>query len=104
MKLYVGGAHQGQLEQAERENPGAHLVRGFHEIVRGLDDPAGFVDALMRDHPDAVVVSDEIGSGVVPMLSADRAWRENVGRGLCRIAQASESVTRVVCGIGTRIK
>ena len=51
-----------------------------------------------------VVTSDEVGYGVVPMDAGERAWREAVGRGLCRIAQASERVTRVCCGIGVVIK
>ena len=34
MKLYVGGAFQGQEELARRENPGAEIWPDFHETVR----------------------------------------------------------------------
>ena len=34
MKLYIGGAYQGQEELAISENPGAEIVPDFHEEVR----------------------------------------------------------------------
>lgn len=55
-------------------------------------------------HPDAIVVANEVGAGVVPIVKEDRLFREAVGRALCIVAQESESVTRCVCGIGVRIK
>ena len=34
MKLYIGGAYQGQTELAQEENPGILLYRDFHETIR----------------------------------------------------------------------
>ena len=34
MKLYIGGAYQGQEELAQQENPGAEFFFGFHETIR----------------------------------------------------------------------
>jgi len=108
MKVYVGGAHQGQAELAAREHPGAELVPDFHLVVREIleagGDPAAYARALIESKPDAVIVSDELGSGIVPMEPIDRAWREAHGRAMCLICQHAESVTRAVCGIGVRIK
>ncbi|NLO84824.1 MAG: adenosylcobinamide kinase [Clostridiales bacterium] len=108
MKLYIGGAYQGQQELAELENEGAIIMSAFHEKVREIlaqeTDPREFALQLCITSPDAVIVSDEIGSGIVPISAEERAWREAVGRALCIIAQHSQSVTRVVCGIGVRIK
>lgn len=108
MKLYIGGAYQGQQELAEQENGNAVIIGAFHERVREViaqgGDPREFARQLCIDTPDAVIVSDEIGSGIVPMSAEERAWREGVGRALCIIAQHAKSVTRVVCGIGVRIK
>lgn len=108
MKLYIGGAHQGQQQLAERENPGCEIIADFHELVRtwvqnGLD-PQQQTEMLCREHPAAVIVSDEVGCGVVPMGADNRHWREQVGRMQCVIAAQAESVTRVMCGIGVRIK
>lgn len=108
MKLYIGGAYQGQSELAARENPGAEIFDAFHERMRKLTEENGDARAFALEfcaaHPDAVIVSDEIGSGIVPIDAFERRWRENTGRALCIIAANAQSVTRVVCGIGTRIK
>ena len=65
MKLYIGGAYQGQAELARQENPDGELFERFHETIRekvqkeGQDAPA-FAEKFCREHPDAVVVSDEV--------------------------------------------
>ena len=109
MKLYIGGAFQGQEELARKENPNGEIFSAFHETVRdavlkGNQDPRAFAEAFCREHPEAIVVADEVGSGVVPMLAEDRLFREAVGRALCVIAGQANQVTRCVCGIGVRIK
>ena len=108
MKLYIGGAYQGQAELAHSENPGAVILDDFHEAVREAmsrgEDPRAFARRVIETQPDAVIVANEVGAGVVPVDADERAYREAVGRALCLIAQAAESVTRVVCGIGVRIK
>ena len=105
MKLYIGGACQGQEELARRENPGAEIIPDFHLLLKDCAcDPRAFAENFYREHSNAVVVADEIGCGVVPIDRNDRAWREAAGRALCVLAQKAETVTRVVCGIGVRIK
>ena len=59
---------------------------------------------LIRCNPDVILVSDEVGYGVVPIDAFDRAYRENVGRICTKLAAYSDKVTRVICGIGTVIK
>lgn len=109
MKLYIGGAWQGQEELARQENPSAEIFPDFHETVRkavlidGMD-PRNFAEQFSREHPDAVVTANEIGAGVIPMAAEDRVYREAVGRALCVIAGKAEQVIRCVCGIGVRIK
>ena len=109
MKRYVGGVCQGQEEMARSENPGCEVFADFHETIRSTvlqdgQEPREFAQRFCEKHPDAVVVANEVGAGVVPMNREDRAFREAVGRALCVIAQKAESVTRCVCGIGVRIK
>lgn len=108
MKLYVGGAWQGQTELARAENPGAEILDSFHERIREAvnrgENPREFAVQTCIQHPQAVIVADEVGAGVVPMRAEDRAFREAVGRALCIIAQQAEAVVRVTCGIGVRIK
>lgn len=109
MRLYIGGAWQGQEELARVENPEREIIPAFHEIIREEvlrcgRDPVEVAEGCIREHPMAAVVSDEVGSGVVPMQAEERRYREAVGRALCRLAESAESVTRCVCGIGVRIK
>ena len=105
MKLYIGGAYQGQEELARKENSSAEIIPDFHLMLKGFGgDPRDFAEDFYCKHSDAVIVANEIGCGVVPIDRRERAWREAVGRALCVLAQKSENVTRVVCGIGVRIK
>ena len=108
MKLYIGGAYQGQLELARAENPDALILADFHmavqEALRRGEEARAFARSVVAAHPDAVIVANEVGAGVVPIEAQERAFREAVGRALCVIAQAAQQVTRVVCGIGVRIK
>ena len=108
MKLYIGGAWQGQEELARGENPGAEILCEFHERVREAvgrgKDPRRFAERVCAEKPDAVIVANEVGAGVVPVEASERAFREAVGRALCVIAQRADEVTRAVCGIGVRIK
>ena len=109
MKLYIGGVYQGQEELARAENPGSEYYQNFHETIRRAaltegHEPREFARQFCQEHPDAIVIANEVSAGVVPMVREDRAFREAVGRALCIIAQEAESVTRCVCGIGVRIK
>jgi len=108
MKLYIGGAYQGQDELAQTENLSAEIFLGFHETIRVAvndgEDPRAFAERFCKEHPDCVIAANEVGAGVVPMRKEDRLFREAVGRALCVIAQEAKQVTRCVCGIGVRIK
>ena len=61
-------------------------------------------EELIRKNPEVILVSDEVGYGVVPVDAFQRAYREAVGRTCTKLASFSRKVTRVVCGIGTVIK
>lgn len=108
MKLYIGGAYQGQNELAQSENRDVQVFCNFHETIREAvstgEEPRAFAARFCVEHPDGVIAANEVGAGVVPMRAEDRAFREAVGRALCVIAQEAKQVTRCVCGIGVRIK
>ncbi len=109
MKLYVGGVYQGQEDLARSENPGSEVFADFHETIRTVvlqegQEPREFARRFCEEHPEAIIIANEVGAGVVPIIREDRAFREAVGRALCVIAQNAEYVVRCVCGIGVRIK
>ena len=83
----------------------ARCITNYHLLVKRLgDDCIGFTEELCRTNPEAVIIIDEIGCGIVPVEKSERIWRENVGRCGCIIAANSEKVLRIVCGIPAIIK
>ena len=59
---------------------------------------------LERQGKKVLVISDEVGNGVVPMEAFERVYRECVGRCLIRLATEAEKVERILCGMGQQIK
>lgn len=126
MILITGGAFQGKkayaaetfsLDEsmtADGENcswEDIYKARGifhFHEYIRrSLEEGRELktlAEDLFRKNPEAVIVVNELGSGVVPIDAFDRDYRETVGRICCELAKYADEVHRVVCGIGTVIK
>ena len=78
----------------------------------GMDDaskrrslwPLPFTDRLLCKNPDAIVIMNEIGSGIIPLEKSERLWREQTGRAGCRIAERSDTVIRLCSGIPEAIK
>ena len=126
MKLYIGGAYRGKsrlvLEKygflPEDTADGnvcsiedlmrAPVIDHFHMFVkRALRDDTDISDLaenLCRCNPEVIVISNELGCGIVPADKDDRRWRECTGRILCELAAFSEEVWRVVCGIRVPLK
>ncbi len=124
MEMIIGGAFQGKEKLARKMYPGLVWVYakdasweeicssggviGFHDYIRRLveeeRDTSSLAADLIRENPDIILVSDEVGYGVVPIERTDRIYREAVGRVCTSLASYSTRVTRVVCGIGNTIK
>ena len=51
-----------------------------------------------------VVISTEVGGGVVPVDAGERAAREAAGRLACLLAERADTVVRVFCGLPVAIK
>ncbi|MGN0639004.1 MAG: bifunctional adenosylcobinamide kinase/adenosylcobinamide-phosphate guanylyltransferase [Huintestinicola sp.] len=123
MILIIGGAYQGKTDHArslgisdicsgaseDMDRVGEHsAVNDFHLLIKrqleaGLD-PLEEAEKLLEINPDIVIISTEIGGGIVPMEKSERIWREAVGKTCCFLAQKSSRVVRVICGIPTIIK
>ncbi len=127
MKLVIGGYAQGKLEFVQREDParggivldgklcGIHELRGetvivdhlhvwVRECLAGGGCPEEEIAAFVEGHPDCILISDEIGNGIVPVDPFEREYRERTGRILVELAGQAEEVVRVICGIGQKIK
>ena len=89
-------------EKSPEKSFSAQGVVGFHDFIKkemeAGSSVADLAEELIRKNPEVILVSDEVGYGVVPTDAFQRAYREAVGR-VCKLASLRQSVTRVVCGI-----
>ena len=76
-------------------------IESENEIQESVEDK---IFKIIEKNPEIKIISDEIGSGIVPFERSDRLWRDISGRILVKIAKKSEKVIRIICGIPQRIK
>jgi adenosylcobinamide kinase/adenosylcobinamide-phosphate guanylyltransferase len=70
-----------------------------------LDGPfAAALDAIEARPGPVVVVSDELGSGIVPMHAGARVYRDLVGIAHQRVAAKADQVDLLVAGLPLRLK
>lgn len=126
MDFIIGGRYQGKLNYVTEQYgytpkdiiEGANIeeiaettavcLYGLHRLIKALMkkqiDVGAYLQELFTRHTFEVIVSDEIGYGIVPVDSFGREYRELVGRQSCIIAQQAERVIRINSGLPQRIK
>ena len=110
MILVVGGSYQGKTEFAREQFPNAKYLNQLHAFIKNRLEAGNSQEEIIAEirkvtsDGEWVVISDEIGNGVVPFDAFDRQWREATGRILISVAKEASEVYKVVCGIGQRIK
>lgn len=126
MILVTGGAFQGKKEYvaAQFKITRDEMVDGehcrweelrscrclfhFHLLVKRMmqngEDISDLCEILMEENPELIIVTNELGYGIVPMERFDREYRERCGRICCELAREAKEVHRVICGIGQVIK
>lgn len=71
-------------EITEEELLKAAGVLGFQEYIRKAlkagEDLTGLAEKLAQQDPDVILVSEEVGYGIVPADAFERQYREAVGR------------------------
>lgn len=125
MKLVIGGCAQGKLRYVlqkydltedivmdavlpEKSDKKTVIINHFHQWFRDClvegKKPEELVRACLSANHDCIIISDEVGNGIVPMEAFEREYRERLGRLLTELAIEAEEVIRVLCGIGQKIK
>ena len=101
MRLIIGGAHQGKLDWYLRTSGQSmqqvadgetlpleslpdrpvlnHLHRWVYRMVQQGKDVQAAMERYLQCFPDAVILCDEVGCGVVPIDPVERQWREETG-------------------------
>lgn len=126
MRLIIGGAFQGKKQyvaekyQLSKEDMTDGQMASyetifqtpclyhFHEWVKARlkegQDLEGLEEKLIQKNPELILISNELGYGVVPIDKFDREYREATGRICTKIAKKSKSVVRIVCGMECVLK
>lgn len=127
MKLVIGGCAQGKLDYVlqkydmdaskiwdgeipknigEQKEPVVinHLHNWIKSRIAQGGCPEEEIRTFVEHYPDCVIISDEVGNGIVPIEAFEREYRERTGRILVNLAKKAEEVERVICGIGQKIK
>ena len=122
--IIIGGAFQGKTQYATKTYPGLELTDGFncpldeigncvavnkfHSFTRRWLLEGRTKEALLtmleNNRNLQLLISDEIGYGLVPIDDFEREYREFHGRVITELAEKANCVERVVCGIPQRIK
>ena len=98
MKMIIGGAYQGKLAYAKKQNPYIHWTDGelcegdnifeaegvfhFEKYIQSMikkenwseKEAIDFASKLTKKCPDIVIVTQEIGYGLVPVDAFDRSF------------------------------
>ncbi|OGO29570.1 MAG: bifunctional adenosylcobinamide kinase/adenosylcobinamide-phosphate guanylyltransferase [Chloroflexi bacterium RBG_16_54_18] len=64
----------------------------------------GLLEAYRQTRAEWLVISNEVGMGVVPATPAGRLYRDALGRANQRVALAADEVVLMVAGIAMKVK
>ncbi|SFU46698.1 adenosylcobinamide kinase /adenosylcobinamide-phosphate guanylyltransferase [Clostridium sp. DSM 8431] len=94
----------------EEEYKGERVIYNFHEFNRKLlkegktiEQIIAFLEEILKKE-DLIIISDEVGYGIVPIEKDDRIFREAHGRISCFVALKAKEVYRVMYGTALKIK
>lgn len=126
MIFIIGGSYQGKREYAQKEfgltetdifictedttqiDCDKRIIANIERFALGCvkrgEEPREYWEAHMDALKDAILISDDISCGVVPIDASIRAWREATGRANNYLAREADQVIRVFCGLGQVIK
>ncbi len=126
MRMIIGGVAQGKLNFAMRkyhiaeddvfdieicafeEIYNKRCINHYDSVIKALierkENPLTFTENLIKRNSDIIIIMNEIGNGIIPIEKDERLWREQTGKIGCRLAELSESVERMICGIAVVLK
>lgn len=125
MKLVIGGYAQGRLAYVLRQyEKNTEDVFDFAEhsifewnnqpilyhmeelVTQAKQENQSVFEWLIKYLPlwkNCILITQEVGCGLVPIEAEERQWRETVGRMNIWLAEQAETVERVFCGLSMQI-
>ncbi len=73
-------------------------------LARGSEAPEALIAAWRDCQREVVLVTNEVGSGVVPATESGRAFRDELGRLNANLAALSDEVWQCVAGVACRLR
>ncbi|GAA0069360.1 hypothetical protein UT300003_08830 [Clostridium sardiniense] len=124
MILVFGGAYNGKLAYVKEKynlcdkdifycnsgniNLEKKVICGFHIFVRNMiienKSPLEYIKNNMDKLKDKIIITDDIGLGIVPIEKVDRVWRDEHGKSIQYISSRSKKVIRIFLGIEKVLK
>lgn len=124
MILVFGGAYNGKIKYIKEKynidkddiyfcnnselNFDKKVICGLHVFVKYCTDENIESLEILKNNihnlKDKIIITDEIGSGIVPMTKEDRKWREETGRCIQYLCKNSTEVYRIFFGIEETLK
>jgi len=75
-----------------------------NDVESWKDEKHAFIDALMMSKAEVIIVSNEVGSGIVPMGELSREFVDQAGWLNQALTEVADKVTLVVAGCPLAIK
>jgi adenosyl cobinamide kinase/adenosyl cobinamide phosphate guanylyltransferase len=74
------------------------------EMETAVAQCISYLKDWLKAYPKSILISEEVGCGIVPMDKKERQRRDNIGAVQVALAKEADEVVRVVCGINQKIK
>jgi adenosylcobinamide kinase/adenosylcobinamide-phosphate guanylyltransferase len=88
------------VDAASQDMNESDLAAGETRLERALD---ALLDLFARSHFTLIVVSNEVGMGVVPAYPLGRTYRDILGRANARLARAADATLLMIAGLPVEI-
>jgi adenosyl cobinamide kinase/adenosyl cobinamide phosphate guanylyltransferase len=125
MHLIIGGKYMGKLRYAKKlygwdasicdlaaappedmfeARIAVNLQDGVRHMLRRGGSAQDFFERHFLRLEEKILIGDEIGSGIVPMDSFERLWRDETGLVYQMLADRAALVDRIWAGLPCRLK
>lgn len=124
MILVFGGAYNGKLSYVKEKynisdeeifycnsdfiDLDRKVICGFHIFVRNMilvnKDPLEYIKNNIEKLEGKIIITDDIGMGIIPIEKVDRIWRDTHGKCIQYISKKSKKVIRIFLGIEKVLK
>lgn len=98
---YINKTAKAKSEENQKLSGNEKYGKELPLLINEIEE---YIDSLLKDNENNIVLGKEIGCGIVPINPKDRFLRELNGRINCYVASKANKVVRVIAGIEQVIK